>query len=298
MKFRITEKIAISCLIIFQLILITPKIAHGSAPLPESPSITHMAKISDLIFTGKVIDINKDENYTYYKFEIYEYIKNPQNTTTFTLQIRGGLTGYTKPNAASFEKDQEYLVFVIPENTRYIVAYGDYGKIQLSKISPETLDNLRYIYDPLNTIIFQDLTITPEEINNGENVTILFKITSKENQESTVGFIIEHHPPPYQIIDEEKLTLKYFQIAKSISIPARRTISYEYILESNYTGVNTIEINYQGSPILINTFKVIESNKTNNDSDLTLVHYLPVFIVIGIISLGALLQIMYPSKNR
>jgi len=139
MKHRINGKIAISTLFILQIIFSIPIIAYGVAPLPESPSIGHLAETSDIIFTGRVIDINLVENYTYYQFETYEYIKNPQNTTTFTLQIMGGLTGYTKPNEASFEQDQEYLVFVIPEKTRYIVAYGDYGKNYYPRYLPRPL---------------------------------------------------------------------------------------------------------------------------------------------------------------
>lgn len=116
-------------------------------------------------------------------------------------------------------------------------------------------------------IAFQDLTVAPKEINHSENMTILFKITNRRSQERIIGFIIEHHPPAYLIIDEENMTLKYFQFAKSISVLPNQTITYEYVLRvpNYYPGVNSIIINYQGSQALAATFTV---NEIDDDSSI------------------------------
>ena len=108
-------------------------------------------------------------------------------------------------------------------------------------------------------IAFRDLMVTPKEISSGENVSIQFFITNKRSQERNIGFIIEHHPPVYLIIDEESMTLKFFQFAESISLQPNQTILYVYFpLSSNYVGVNTVIINYLGGQALAETFTVNE----------------------------------------
>ncbi|TFH13483.1 hypothetical protein E4H04_11880 [Candidatus Bathyarchaeota archaeon] len=300
MKLGINEKIVFSLLMMLQLVINTSMIVNGSmAPPAVPPTFTELAEISDIIFTGKLINIDKDENFTHYKFTVYEYIKNPQNTTTFTLQIPGGLSGPISSWDASFDLNKEYFVFTVPVKTRYIVPYGEYGVRHLSDVSQWTIINLKYIYDPNNTILFQDLMISPYEIYQGKNTTIRFNITNKQENEATIGFIIEHHPPPYQIIDEENMTLKYLQYAKSVIVPARSTITYEYILSSNYAGVNTIVINYQGGPKLTDTFKVNRySNFMGNPETVTFEinprrNYIPLFLIAGIFTLGAILHTIY-----
>jgi len=100
------------------------------------------------------------------------------------------------------------------------------------------------------------------------------------------------------------MTLKYLQYAKSTTVPARRTITYEYSLEANYTGVNTVVIIYQGSPLLTDTFTATRlpnfkgnPDTVNFETD-SLAHYLPIFLVVGIFTLGALLRIIYPRENQ
>ena len=113
------------------------------------------------------------------------------------------------------------------------------------------------------TIVFDVLTITPNHVSVDENVTLLFKITNNENRDELVGFIIEHHPPPYLIVDNENMTLKYYQYAKSTTIPAGKTITYVYRLSSEYPGVNTIVVTHEGSPVLTGTFTVSEKRISN-----------------------------------
>ena len=60
----------------------------------------------------------------------------------------------------------------------------------------------------LDATVFDTLTMTPNHVSIDENVTLLFKITNNENRDELVGFIIEHHPPPYLIVDNENMTLK------------------------------------------------------------------------------------------
>ncbi len=117
-------------------------------------------------------------------------------------------------------------------------------------------------------IWFQDLSVTPEEINYGENVTIQFNITNKGSQEKNVGFIIEHHPPAYLIIHDENMTLPYFQYAKSISLQPNQKINYKYTLRTSnyYPGVNTIIINYLGSKVLAETFTVTQPQADYTDT--------------------------------
>jgi len=202
----------------------------------------------------------------------------------------------------TFTQDEEYLLFLV-QDIYYHVAYGPYGVMKLSEVPPETINNLRYVYNPKNTIIFQDIRIPPDEITPRNNTMIRFNITNKLENEVTVGFIIEHHPPPYQIIDEENMTLKYLQYAKSVTIPAKRTITYEYVLSSNYTGVNTVVINYQGDPELTDTFIVIRhSNFMGNPETVTfetnsIVYYMPLFLIVGIITLGVILRSIYSESS-
>ena len=202
----------------------------------------------------------------------------------------------------TFTQDEEYLLFLV-QDIYYHVAYGPYGKMKLSEVPPETINNLRYVYDPKNTIIFQDIRITPDEITQSNNTMIRFNITNKLENEATVGFIIEHHPPAYQIIDEENMTLKYLQYAKSVTIPAKMTITYEYVLSSNYTGVNTVVINYQGGPELTDTFKVTRfSNFMGNPETVTfetnsIVYYIPLFLIVGIFTLGVILRSIYSESS-
>ncbi len=289
--------IVISILILSQILSSNLIICNASAPQATPPSIKQLAENSDLIFTGKVTNITTDENYTNYDFQVYEYLKNSLNSTTFTYKsAKIGRISYD----VTFILNEEYLLFLV-KDTNYHIAYGPYGKMKLSDISAETINNLRYFYDPKNTIIFQDLRIAPDEIHKGKNITIRFNITNKQEKEAIVGFIIEHHPPPYQIIDQENMTLKYVQYAKSVTIPAKRTITYEYILNSNYTGVNTVMINYQGGPKLTDTFLVTRfSNFMGNPETVTfetnsIVYYLPLFLIVGIFTLGVLLRTIYPK---
>lgn len=296
----INGKSAFSTLIIIQLLLCTPLTALGSASLAVPPTIRQLAEVSDLILMGKVTNIEQTENYIFYTFQVYEYLKNPINQTTFTYQRTEGLIG--ELTDVSFKQDEEYLLFLV-QDIRYHTAYGDYGKILLSEVSSETIDNLRYIYDPNNPILFQDLRISPKEIRQGANTTIRFNITSKLEQETTVGFIIEHHPPPYQVIDEENMTLKYLQYAKSSAIPTKSTITYECNLSTRYTGVNTIVITYLGSPMLTDTFMVTRyTDFMGNPPTVTfelnpLGNYIPLLLILSIFTLGAILRAIYPRQN-
>jgi len=107
-------------------------------------------------------------------------------------------------------------------------------------------------------ILFQNLTVTPSEVNHGENITIQFKITNNHVLEQNIGFIIEHHPPAYRIIHNENMSLKYFQYAKSVLVRPNQTVIYKYVLSSPnyYPGVNSIIINYQGGQIIGEVFTV------------------------------------------
>ena len=227
------------------------------APLPESPSITHMAEISDLIITGTVFNITETANHTYIQFNNIEYIKNPQNTTTFTLKLYSGSPEYRRPLEATFEQDTEYLVF-LTQDVRYHGAYGEYGRIPLTEVDPEAVDSLRFVYDPSNKIRFQLLMIYPNKINQGENVSITFIINNNQDVDAVVGFIIEHHPLANLIIDEADTSLKYFQYAKSVSMSENQWVYYKFDLSSNYTGVNTVVVTQEGSQVLVETFMVNE----------------------------------------
>jgi len=210
-----------------------------------------MAEISDLIITAKVT-ITETTNQSYITFNIIEFIKKPQNTTMSTLKL------YTSSRAhTTFEQGKEYLVFLI-KDVRYHVAYGDYGKLELSTLDPDILDTLRFVFDSSNEIQFQGLIISPRKISQWENITIMFIITNKQAQNDTIGFIIEHHPPAYLIIDEGNTSLKYFQYAKSVSIEAGERFFYKYVLSSKYTGVNTVVMNYLGHQVWAESFTVYE----------------------------------------
>jgi len=107
-------------------------------------------------------------------------------------------------------------------------------------------------------IWFQNLTVTPSEVNHGDNITIQFRITNNRALEQNIGFIIEHHPPAYMIIDNENMSLKFFQYAKSVSVRPNQTVIYKYVLSSPnyYPGVNSIIINYLGGQIIGESFTV------------------------------------------
>jgi hypothetical protein len=107
-------------------------------------------------------------------------------------------------------------------------------------------------------ILFQNLTVTPSEVNHEENITIQFRITNNHALEHNIGFIIEHHPPAYRIIHNKNMSLKFFQYAKSVSVRPNQTVIYKYVLGSpNYhPGVNSITINYLGGQIIGEAFTV------------------------------------------
>lgn len=221
--------------------------------------------------------------------------KSVQETITQDIERKADPYDGLDPSA---DPDEEYLLFLV-QDTYYHVDFGSYGIMKLSEVPLETINNLRYVYDPEYTIIFQDLRINPEEIHQGENTTIRFNITNKQEKDAMVGFIIEHHPPPYQTNDEENRTLKYLQYAKSVNIPSKTTITYEYILSSNYNGVNTVEINYQGGSRLTDTFIVTRfSNFMGNPETVifevnSIVYYLPLLLMVGVFILGAILRTSY-----
>lgn len=152
-------------------------------------------------------------------------------------------------------------------------------------------------------IVYNSLTITPKKVMSGENVTILFTIINNQTRDAVAGFIIEHHPPPYTIIDEENMTLKYFQYAKSVSILSNQTLTYRFVLASNYTGVNTVVVSYLGGPELIDTFNVDAFRETNFMGNFQTVaftigfsYYIPAFLVL--IILAVLFSYLYNQYKR
>ena len=297
-----SKTILVIVVLLFMNLFFSPQQCNGIAIPPDLTSLTHMAEVSDFVFIGKVTDIELTANFTYYQFNVNEYIKNRQNMTEITLQIYGGSTELLRRNGVSFDLDEEYLVFIV-QDIRPNVAYGENGKILLEDVDSSKLDDLRYIHNPSRDTVFQGLSIWPRTISQGENITMQFMITNKLDQENTVRFIIEHHPTAYQVIDNENMTKKYFQIAKSVSIQPDRTNIYTYVLGSNYTGVNTIIISHQGRQILYQTFTVRElrvSNYSGNPKTVTYqidavsgYRYRTFFIVTGIIIMMILIRAKY-----
>ncbi len=109
---------------------------------------------------------------------------------------------------------------------------------------------------------FENLVITPKESPNGNPLTVRFTISNNQETDDTIGFIIEHHPPAYLIIDEANTSLKYFQYAKSVPLKDGEHRAYHFTFSSKYVGVNTVVVNYLGHQVLAG-----ESNEPARASD-------------------------------
>ena len=254
-----------------------------------------MAEISDHIITGTAYNITESRNYTYIQFNNLEYIKNPQNTTTYTLQYYSGSPKYRIPLKVTFEQGKDYLVFLVQDDL-YYVAYGEYGKIELSTLDPGVLDSLRFVYDSANMVQFENLVISPKGISKWEPLTVMFTITINQETDDTIGFIIEHHPPAYLIIDEANTSLKYFQYAKSVPLEAGEHLAYDFTFSSKYTGVNTVVVNYLGHQVLAEPFTVHEPEIASSLVEPTIlwnaVYQVTGFVIIGVLTITGLILIL------
>ena len=183
-----------------------------------------------------------------------------QNEDHYNTQVnerepsRDNLPDYLQP----FKYNHTLVLKKLKPNTTYLVkikSQDDKTGVDETKIE-FTTESTPDSFFRRGDIVFQDLTVTPEEISG--NVSIQFKITNNWNQEENIGFILEHYPPTYLIIHEENMTLKYFQYAKSVIVRPNQTIIYKYTLRSSnyYHGVNSIIINYQGRQTIPETFTV------------------------------------------
>lgn len=213
--------------------------------------------------TKSYIEYYPEENFTIWGIKGIPIIKEPYNVidpknepsptdNPYILNHWMTLTGL-KPNTTYLFRIKAKDIYDYPENhesnfTTHPVPFWAWGGLASDSVFRR------------GNIVFQDLKVTPEEIDRGDNVTIQFKITNNGDQEENIGFILEHHPPAYLIKYDENVTLPYFQYAKSVLVPPNQTIIYKYTLRSSnyYHGVNSIIINYQGSQTIAETFTVNE----------------------------------------
>ncbi len=125
-----------------------------SIALIESPPFMELAEQADLILIGKVSDIHIREKDTISTFQVSEYIKQKKTSPVFNLKLAGGKSLVTNPSSPSFQQDEEYILFLMEEDSlnlmngdvSYYLLFDDYSKLKFENVDSVLLDGIREMY--------------------------------------------------------------------------------------------------------------------------------------------------------